>query len=62
MGDRNGWGASIADALSTAILMGLDDVVLQALEYLSTVDFTKTDAEVNLFETTVSLRCLSQCG
>ncbi|KAI5779124.1 glycoside hydrolase [Geopyxis carbonaria] len=50
---RNGWGASIADALTTAILMELDDVVMEQLEFLSTVDFTTTATEVSLFETTI---------
>ncbi|KAA8914616.1 glycoside hydrolase [Sphaerosporella brunnea] len=50
---RNGWGASIADALSTACLMELDDVVLDALQHLAAVDFTKTSTPVSLFETTI---------
>ncbi|RPB01021.1 glycoside hydrolase [Choiromyces venosus 120613-1] len=50
---RNGWGASMVDAMSTAILMGLDDVVLRQLEHIKTVDFTKTAATVSLFETTI---------
>ncbi|KAI5818729.1 glycoside hydrolase [Pyronema omphalodes] len=50
---RNGWGASIADALSTAILMRQRDVVHDCLQHLSSVDFTKTSTEVSLFETTI---------
>ncbi|KAG0136001.1 glycoside hydrolase [Tuber indicum] len=50
---RNGWGASIVDAMSTAILMELDDVVLKQLEHIKTVDFTKTATTVSLFETTI---------
>ena len=52
---RNGWGATIVDALSTAILMGLNDIVDTQLEYISTIDFTDshTSDEVSLFETTI---------
>ncbi|KAF8538433.1 glycoside hydrolase [Trichophaea hybrida] len=50
---RNGWGASIADALGTAVLMGLDDVVEQALGHLAEVDFTTAKGDVDLFETTI---------
>lgn len=52
----NGWGASIADALSTAILMELEDVVVEILGFLEKVDFSKTGVpgDVSLFETTVS--------
>jgi mannosyl-oligosaccharide alpha-1,2-mannosidase len=50
---RNGWGASAADALSTAIIMELPDVVDQILDHLSTVDFSSTTSSVSLFETTI---------
>jgi len=52
---RNGWGASIADALTTAILMEMKDVVETQLKFISTVDFTMshTSDAVSLFETTV---------
>lgn len=50
---RNGWGASAADALSTAAIMELPDVVDQILEHLANVDFTKTTTSVSLFETTI---------
>jgi hypothetical protein len=52
---RNGWGASIADGLSTAILMEMPDVVLAQLNHIATIDFshTKTTDDVSLFETTV---------
>ncbi|KAH0607684.1 uncharacterized protein H6S33_002718 [Morchella sextelata] len=50
---RNGWGASVVDALTTAIMMGMDDVVLQQLEYIATIDFTTTSSTVSLFETTI---------
>jgi mannosyl-oligosaccharide alpha-1,2-mannosidase len=56
--NRNGWGASAADALSTALLMGKKDVVDQILTHIATIDFSKTatpdPSQVSLFETTVS--------
>ncbi|SPO02672.1 related to class I alpha-mannosidase 1B [Cephalotrichum gorgonifer] len=51
--DRNGWGATAVDALGTAIIMGLDDVVDDILNYIKTIDFSKTDTEISLFETTI---------
>lgn len=57
MMSRNGWGATVADALTTAILMKLDDVVLRQLTFLQSVDFSVVGEEgssiVSLFETTV---------
>lgn len=50
---RNGWGASIVDALTTAIIMRLDDAVFKQLEYIATIDFTTTSDTVSLFETTI---------
>ncbi|KAL7268386.1 hypothetical protein RUND412_008993 [Rhizina undulata] len=52
---RNGWGASIVDGLSTAILMELSDVVVQQLQFIAQIDFTqtKTTDTVSLFETTI---------
>lgn len=70
---RNGWGASAADALSTAIIMDLPDVVnvivvrlsrliplltngqywLVWKKHIDTVDYSKTDSGVSLFETTI---------
>lgn len=51
--NRNGWGASIVDAMTTAILMRQNDAVYKQLEYIATVDFTKTPDTVSLFETTI---------
>ncbi|KAF2395753.1 seven-hairpin glycosidase [Trichodelitschia bisporula] len=52
---RNGWGASAIDALSTAIIMDLPDVVDQILEFVPSIDFTttRTSDPVSLFETTI---------
>jgi mannosyl-oligosaccharide alpha-1,2-mannosidase len=49
----NGWGASAVDALSTAIIMKEKDIVNTILNHIATVDYTKTDSTVSLFETTI---------
>ncbi|KIK58077.1 glycoside hydrolase family 47 protein [Collybiopsis luxurians FD-317 M1] len=53
--DRNGWGASIVDALGTLFLMNLTDQFEQALNFTSQIDFSNsnTDSSVSLFETTI---------
>ncbi|KAL2144813.1 hypothetical protein VTI28DRAFT_8475 [Corynascus sepedonium] len=51
--DRNGWGASAVDALSTALVLEEWDVVDQILEYIPTINFDNTTTEVSLFETTI---------
>ncbi|EJD51258.1 seven-hairpin glycosidase [Auricularia subglabra TFB-10046 SS5] len=52
---RNGWGATIVDALSTAKIMGLDDVFDEGVEYAKSIDFSrsKTSSTVSVFETTI---------
>ncbi|KAF8739758.1 glycosyl hydrolase 47 family, partial [Rhizoctonia solani] len=53
--DRNGWGATIVDAMSTMKIMGLEDLFTEAVEFSSKIDFnrTKTPDNVSLFETTI---------
>lgn len=51
--DRNGWGASAVDALSTAILMRKADIVNQILDHIASIDYSKTSSSVSLFETTI---------
>jgi len=51
--DRNGWGASAVDALSTAIIMENKDVVGQILNFVPNINFDVTDSEVSVFETTI---------
>lgn len=53
--NRNGWGASAIDALSTAIIMGKTDVVSQILDFVPTIDFSVSfdDTVVSVFETTI---------
>ncbi|CAK1357021.1 unnamed protein product [Cercospora beticola] len=56
--NRYGWGLTIVDSIDTAIIMGLTDIVNDMLDFISGVDFTKTefveaDEGVNLFETNI---------
>jgi mannosyl-oligosaccharide alpha-1,2-mannosidase len=50
---RNRWGASAVDALSTALIMDLPDVVNVVLDHVDRVDYSQTDSQVSLFETTI---------
>ncbi|KAI5861396.1 glycoside hydrolase family 47 protein [Durotheca rogersii] len=54
--DRNGWGASAIDALSTALIMGNKEVIAQVVEHIQQVNFNVTvvgEESVSLFETTI---------
>ncbi|CAK3738419.1 glycoside hydrolase family 47 [Lecanosticta acicola] len=53
--DYYGWGLTIIDSIDTAIIMGLEDVVKQMLDFISKVDFSlpKTDEPVQVFETNI---------
>ncbi|GAO13574.1 uncharacterized protein UV8b_05848 [Ustilaginoidea virens] len=54
--DRNGWGVTAIDSLSTAIVMEEGETVSQILEFASTVDFTTTqevNSEISLFESNI---------
>lgn len=52
---RNGWGASAADALSTALIMDLPDIYNVILAHIPTIDWSVSyeDEQVSLFETTI---------
>ncbi|KAJ2080761.1 hypothetical protein H4R24_002853 [Coemansia sp. RSA 988] len=51
---RNGWGASLIDALDTLHVMGLDDEFKEASERVSSVNFGKNDGEPSkVFETNI---------
>ncbi|TFK49101.1 glycoside hydrolase family 47 protein [Heliocybe sulcata] len=52
---RNGWGASIADAMSTMVIMGLEADFLQAVNYTYSIDFSRsqTPDTVSVFETSI---------
>ncbi|CEI62496.1 unnamed protein product [Fusarium venenatum] len=54
--DRNGWGATAVDGLSTAILMEEAVIVNKILEQIAATDFTATavpNQPISLFETTI---------
>ncbi|KAJ7573879.1 glycoside hydrolase family 47 protein [Mycena floridula] len=53
--DRNGWGATIIDALTTAKIMGFDDFFNEGVEFAAHIDFSKsqTPDTVSVFETTI---------
>ncbi|CAK7221402.1 hypothetical protein SCUCBS95973_004486 [Sporothrix curviconia] len=51
--DRNGWGASAVDALSTAIVMGNAGAVAQILDHVQHIDFNVAVGDISLFETTI---------
>lgn len=50
--DFGGWGATALNALSTAIMMEKEDVVVQILRFIPTLDFTKVEggSKIQLFE------------
>ncbi|EJD51241.1 seven-hairpin glycosidase [Auricularia subglabra TFB-10046 SS5] len=52
---RNGWGASIVDALGTMKIMGLESLYKKGLNYTANIDFSvsKIDSTVSVFETTI---------
>jgi mannosyl-oligosaccharide alpha-1,2-mannosidase len=51
--NRNGWGASAVDALSTALIMGQSEIVDQILTHIETINWSSTFSSVSLFETTI---------
>ncbi|KAI1319406.1 glycoside hydrolase family 47 protein [Xylariaceae sp. FL0255] len=54
--DRNGWGASAVDAISTALVMGKNDIVQIIVDHIKTVNYTETApgaTDVSVFETTI---------
>ncbi|ELU41720.1 glycoside hydrolase family 47 protein [Rhizoctonia solani AG-1 IA] len=53
--DRNGWGATIVDSLSTMYIMGLEDLFSEGVQFTLDLDFSrsKTNSTVSLFESTI---------
>ncbi|KAI1777429.1 glycoside hydrolase family 47 protein [Hypoxylon cercidicola] len=54
--DRNGWGASAVDAISTALVMENQAVITQIVDHIQTIDFSATvpgSESVSVFETTI---------
>lgn len=50
---RNGYGATIVDALSTSILMGLDEAVTKQIAHTLNIDWKIPKGLLNTFETTI---------
>ncbi|KAE9962308.1 hypothetical protein BLS_000511 [Venturia inaequalis] len=50
---RNGWGATAVDAFDLAVIMRLPDVVADMLNFIPTIDFSRTPTQVNVFETNI---------
>ncbi|KAI0250639.1 glycoside hydrolase family 47 protein [Lactifluus subvellereus] len=52
---RNGWGATIIDAMSTIYIMNLTDFFDEALNFIPNLDFTKSKTldNVSVFESTI---------
>ncbi|SJK98514.1 related to Mannosyl-oligosaccharide alpha-1,2-mannosidase precursor [Armillaria ostoyae] len=52
---RNGWGASIVDAMSTMKIMGLNDLFSEAVNFSHNIDFSRsqTSDTVSVFESTI---------
>lgn len=54
VGGFGNWGATFVDALTTAHVMGLDDLVQEGINFTNSVDFDHTSQEtISLFETTI---------
>lgn len=51
------WRLSVVDALGTAIIMELDDILDKSLDFVDTIDFTRTPTNnaCRLFEVNVSI-------
>lgn len=49
----NGWGATIVDSLDTMLIMGLKEEFALAREFVSTLDFLKSNSTINVFETNI---------
>ncbi|KAI0261584.1 glycoside hydrolase family 47 protein [Gloeopeniophorella convolvens] len=52
---RNGWGATIVDAMSTMYIMGLTDYFNEARDFVRNIDFSnpRTSGTVSVFESTI---------
>ncbi|KAI9276004.1 glycoside hydrolase [Sporodiniella umbellata] len=50
---RNGWGATIVDALDTLHIMGLHQEFEEAKEFVSQIDWHSTNDPVQVFETVI---------
>jgi mannosyl-oligosaccharide alpha-1,2-mannosidase len=50
---RNDWGATAIDALGTAILMEMPEIVKQILAHVKSIDFNSTSTPISVFESTI---------
>ncbi|KAF2423209.1 seven-hairpin glycosidase [Tothia fuscella] len=50
---RNGWGATAVEALGTATIMDIPEIVDSILDFIPTINFLKTKDPVDVFETTI---------
>lgn len=52
---RNGWGATVVDAMTTLHIMGQKELFAEAVSFSSKIDFSKSQTEdnVSVFETTI---------
>ena len=53
--DISGWGSTAIDSLSTAIILGKEEIVLQILRFIATLDFNAVEggARMQVFEITI---------
>ncbi|KAJ7439202.1 glycoside hydrolase family 47 protein [Mycena latifolia] len=53
--DLGGWGASLVDAMGTMLVMGLDDLFNETLNFTSQIDFSTPPSPglISVFETTI---------
>ncbi|CAG8555181.1 3196_t:CDS:10, partial [Acaulospora morrowiae] len=49
----NGWGATIVDSLDTLWIMDLKEEFNESREFVSQIDFTRSDQDTNVFETII---------
>lgn len=49
MKSLNGWGLTIVDSLDTMMLMGLDDQVDRAMQFIKDLDFHKHHVSIPLY-------------
>ncbi|KAJ7843931.1 seven-hairpin glycosidase [Mycena leptocephala] len=52
---ENGWGSSVVDGMATMVIMGLEDIFLDAVNFSSHIDFSapKINQTVSVFESTI---------
>lgn len=51
--NRNHFGASAVDALSTAAIMEIPEIVDEIIEWIPSINYNSSDKELSVFETTI---------